>query len=69
MWDQVQGEFFNVSLSAAAIVESLPFTKPALFVNLQFVSLLQFNLPYFTEESRISELRELNKLEIAEDIS
>jgi hypothetical protein len=26
-------------------------------------------LPYFTEESRISELRELNKLEIAEDIS
>jgi hypothetical protein len=58
-----------MSLSAAAIAESLLFTKPALFVNLQSVSLLQFNIPYFTEESRISEFKELNRHAIAEDIS
>jgi hypothetical protein len=69
MWDQVQGVIFNVSLSAAAIAESLSFTKPALFVNLQSVSLLQFNVPYFTEEFRISEFRELDRLPIPEDIS
>jgi hypothetical protein len=58
-----------VSLRTAAITESLSHAKPTFIVNLQPVSLLQFNVPFFTEDSGISEFRFLSRLAIPEDIS